>query len=76
MPNITGSQLFWDYPVMKDHVGSLSPAGSTGRLYQGTIQEKDLTYSNMEFDASKSNAIYKNSKLQMNALNVLACIRI
>ena len=75
-PNISGNTDFLTAGETKEHVNASGALfwrwNTVARMMRDSSQQgADI----LEFDASKSNSVYSGSKLQVPALQLLACIR-
>ena len=76
LPNISGNTDFLTAGEIKEHVNASGALfwrwNTVARMMRDSSQQgADI----LEFDASKSNSVYSGSKLQVPALQLLACIR-
>lgn len=77
LPDITGQQLLWGYPVMSDSVGAFGYTGSklNPQIAKG-LDTSAETYSHIAFAASRSTATFgRSATVQPSAVRLLAIIR-
>ena len=77
LPDITGQQLLWGYPVMTGSAGALGYAGSKLHPINASLSDETTeTYSDITFAASRSVATFgKAETVQPSAIRLLAIIR-
>lgn len=77
LPDITGQQLLWGYPVMTGSAGALGYAGSKLHPINASLSDATTeTYSDITFAASRSAATFgRSATVQPSAVRLLAIIR-
>ena len=77
LPDITGQQLLWGYPVMTGSAGALGYAGSKLHPINASLSDTTAeTYSDITFAASRSAATFgRSATVQPSAVRLLAIIR-
>ena len=77
LPDITGQQLLWGYPVMTSSAGAFGYAGNklNPQIAKG-LDTSAETYSDIAFAASRSAATFgRSATVQPSAIRLLAIIR-
>ena len=79
LPDITGSKLFWGYPVNANgNYGAFGCSGDAGHpILASGVDQTTTAHSHLTFSAKNSTALYGQAQtVQPNSLRLLAIIKI